>query len=49
MVSRRPHVLVRVAGRGYDEIAINRADEMPAYVVAIMKEILRSQERDAGA
>jgi len=38
-----------VAGRGYDEIAINRADEMPAYVVAIMKEILRSQERDAGA
>jgi hypothetical protein len=40
---------VRVAGRGYDEIAINRADEMPAYVVAIVKEILRSQERDAGA
>jgi hypothetical protein len=40
---------VRVAGRGYDEIGINRGHEMPAYVVAIVKEILRSQERDAGA
>jgi hypothetical protein len=40
---------VRVAARGYDEIAINRAHEMPAYVVAIVKEILRSRERDAGA
>jgi hypothetical protein len=38
---------VRVGGRGYDGILINRADDLQAMVVAIVQDILRSQDNDA--